>query len=321
MTTHDGTYQTEDWDDDWDDPEQEEEPTAAPPNPDDVPIEPDPEDPVTVPEKFYTVQRTYTVGDRDIERGTKVQVKCQNCCLWEAELPAYGDVAFCRPGVRTAVQVGDEELQWRMSPDRHSCQDRFLPGDAQDVLQHLQTKDPHRLKLLLMTFSTVKHLVKLNDRLERYCDRNGVADADRAIDAAFSFMLDFNSTEQAAYVRPVVQHVYDQLAAQIKPAKRKTPRHKKPRPGDRVSWLRAPEADDRVEGLIRVIDSRNKVVEVWVTGTDAMTLKPAVAQEWRQANPDADTQAFSIQIRYDNELWKQLAPQRVEAVPTFDVQS
>lgn len=297
----------------------EEQPTTSAPAPEDVPIELDPEDPDAVPEQFYTVQYGYEKGDTTVEPGTQIEVKCADCALWEAELSAFGGKPLCAPGVRTTVQIKDQEFNWRMHEGRYSCQSRFVPMELDGLLEYV-TADAHDTKILLMAIATAKRVVQLQDRVRKYCARNGLENREQQM---LRNMLDvlvmFDSLEQIKYVEPFLSHAYKLLKA--KEQQRKAPTQAKKqifRGGDQVSWL-SRQGGPRVSGMIRVVKNGQKTIVVTASGKNAQTLQPTAADAWQEQNPDAHISTFRIEVEYDKVLWKKLDPQQKASTPLFRV--
>jgi len=297
---------TDDWDDmplddqedetDWDESAETEtvEEVEAPADP---PVEVDPEDPIVFPEQFYEVQSSYEQGDQVIDAGTSIQIKCENCAVWEAPLQARGGKPLCRPGqpFLLPAKEGEEPVKWRMQRDRYSCQEHFIPQDMQDVLQFL-TDDIDQVRMLLWCFPTLAKFVKLQNRVKRFHAKHG-GDAEKTINALLDFVVLFESEQQIQLVKPFIKRVVDGLAATKKPRRTGKASFKA---GDEVSWEAQPGV--RVQGFIRSIGGRNKNVTIIVTDPYVQKLAPGSTQK-------------ALQWQRPVTEWKQMSPEKVSSIP------
>jgi hypothetical protein len=263
-------------------------------------VDVDPDDTVTFPPQYYTTMVSYLDGDQEVPAGTQLQVKCENCAVWETPLEARGGKPLCKPGYPIEVKTDEgEERKWRMAAHRFSCQKHFVPKEIEDALSYV-TSDVDLVRGLAWAFPAIEAFGKLQDRIRKHAEKNGLGDQTETIETVAEFMMLFRSYEQAQYVKPLIKHVHKNLQAKKKPASKAKSSFQ---PGAEVEWDDA-GSGQRVSGTIRTIGGPKKLITLLVSGEDAAALKPKYAQKWQEENEGESLNNLVIQVRYSYQEWK-----------------
>lgn len=285
-----------------------EEPVSAQDDDQDVPaqesvqVDVDPEDTTAFPPQYYTTSVDYDDGGKTIPAGTQIQVKCDNCAVWETPLAARDGKPLCKPGTPIQVETSEgEERKWRMAAHRFSCQNYFVPKDLEDVLTYV-TNDVEYVRCLAWAFPAIEAFCKLQDRIRAHAEKNGLGDQTATIDSVAEFLLLFRTQEQAQYIKPFIKYVYKNLKAKSKP-KSKTSKSSF-QPGAEVEW------DDlgsgqRVSGTIRTVGGPKKLITLLVSGESAASLKPKYAEKWQAEHEGESISNLVIHVRYSYNEWKE----------------
>lgn len=299
----DGEDNWDDFDDEGETAEPAEEPPAEEPAEDPAPqVDVDPEDTNAFPPQYYTTMLPYEEGGQEIPAGTQIQVKCENCAVWEAPLAARDGKPLCKPGYPIEVKTSEgEERKWRMAAHRFSCQNHFVPKDIEDVLAYV-TADPDMVRCLAWAFSAIESFCKLQDRIRKHAEKSDLGDQTEIINTVAEFILLFQSQEQAQYVKPLIKHVHKNLQAKHKPKATKKAKASF-QPGAEVDWD-DPGSGQRVSGTICTIGGPKRLITLLVSGEGAAALKPQYAEKWQAEHDGESLSNLVIQVRYSYNEWK-----------------
>lgn len=287
--------------DDWEDVEEWEEEDHV--DTEEPRVELDPDDALSVPQQYYTVQGGYKDLDgSEVEPGEQVEVKCGNCAVWEAPLKARSGKALCYPGRKIEIENDGDSRIWRMNSDRHSCQKYFVPRDMEGMLE-LITRNPSDLMVLRWAFPAIIKLVALQQRILTYYEKHELDGAEKAIDRVFDLVTLFSSEEQIDYVKPFILSVEKAVKAA---QKRKTRRKTRFRAHDVVTWDDT-ASGERVEG--HVVSISRKFVRLEVRGENVKSLRPELAKKALAESPTRSTADLRLPLKLDLTTWRKRNPE------------
>lgn len=323
MAKKNGTREEDNWDDLEDEDEgseeetdeaegEEDEPEEEEVEDDGVETDVDPEDEDVVKIKEYTVQTDHEDGDDIIEAGTKIPVKCANCALWERPVAAKKDKPLCFPGRQVRLEVGGKERSWRMSEDRFSCQEAFVPKEIGSLADFL-VNDYDEVLMLKWIAPAARQLIKMRKRILKRCEKVGHPKPDEIMSRMEQAALLLQSEEQIDYVMPMIDHVAELLKAK----RRKKEKKEKISTGAEVSWLDA-GTGKRVHGTVIKYALRANQIKFIVSGEPVATLMPEEAKRWLGENPGKNLAGLACHYTMELSTWRQREPKVEREVVVID---
>jgi hypothetical protein len=267
-----------------------------------------------VNKQHYTVVNGFELGGKTFKPGQVINVACKYCALWNTPIAAKGGKCLCYAGAKVTFSLNEEEdIEWRMQPDRYSCQRYFVPLDVPDVVAFLKD-DVHSVAVLRYALPIASAIASAQGKFGTYVEKNKIDDsvADTLLGTINDFAQLFTSAEQIAYVRPLLPFLTKKLRAKhkAKAAGRKAAYA----PGDDVSWTDR-NTGGTVSGLVRTVGGPKKVISLLVSGKHAETLRPKFVAAKKAENPKA---RVTFLVTYKMEDWATMNPQTISEAIVYD---